>query len=45
GDASRAKVDAALDLGISVILIDPPPPPPPPRAETVEVALAWLDRL
>lgn len=44
-DASRAKVDAALELGIRVILIDPPEPPPPPHADSVDAALAWLDGL
>ncbi|MCF3628234.1 cobalt-precorrin-6A reductase [Thalassospiraceae bacterium LMO-SO8] len=44
-DASRAKVDAALELGIRVILIDPPAPPPPPHADSVEGALVWLDGL
>jgi precorrin-6A/cobalt-precorrin-6A reductase len=44
-DASRAKVDAALELGVKVILIDPPAPPPPPHADSVEGALAWLDGL
>lgn len=43
--ASRAKVDAALDLGLRVILIDPPDLPPPPHAESIDGALAWLDRL
>lgn len=41
-DASRAKIDAAIALGIPVILIDPPEPPPPPRVETVDAALAWI---
>lgn len=44
-DASRAKVDAALELGVKVILIDPPAPPPPPHADSVEGVLAWLDSL
>ena len=43
--ASRAKVDAALDLGIRVVLIDPPEPPPPPHADSIDAALAWLDGL
>ncbi len=43
--ASRAKVDAALDLGLRVILIDPPDLPPPPHAESINGALAWLDSL
>ncbi|MEK9672397.1 MAG: cobalt-precorrin-6A reductase [Rhodospirillaceae bacterium] len=41
-DASRAKIDAALALGLSVILIDPPPPPMPPRAGTVDAAINWI---
>jgi precorrin-6A/cobalt-precorrin-6A reductase len=44
-DASRAKVDAALDLGLRVILINPPAPPPPPHADGIDAALAWLDGL
>lgn len=44
-DASRAKVDAALALGIKVVLIDPPAPPPPPHADSVDAALVWLDAL
>lgn len=44
-DASRAKIEAALDLGVQVILIDPPAPPPPPYADSVDAALAWLDGL
>lgn len=43
--ASRAKVDAALDLGLRVILIDPPDLPPPPHAVGIDAALAWLDSL
>jgi len=44
--ASRAKVDAALDLGLRVILIDPPaPPPPPPHVDSIEGALDWLGGL
>ena len=43
--ASRAKVDAALDLGLRVILIDPPDLPPPPHAESIDGVLAWLDSL
>jgi len=44
-DASRAKIDAALELGIKVVLIDPPAPPPPPHADSVDAALSWLDGL
>ncbi|MEQ9555173.1 MAG: cobalt-precorrin-6A reductase [Rhodospirillales bacterium] len=43
--ASRAKVDAALELGIKVVLIDPPEPPPPPHADSIASALDWLDGL
>jgi precorrin-6A/cobalt-precorrin-6A reductase len=43
--ASRAKIDAALDLGVRVILIDPPAPPPPPHADSVAAAVEWLARL
>lgn len=43
--ASRAKVDAALDLGLRVILIDPPAPPPPPHADSIMGALDWLGGL
>lgn len=41
-DLSRAKIDAALDLGLQVILIDPPAPPPPPHADNVAAAVDWL---
>lgn len=41
-DASRAKIDAAIALGIPAVLIDPPEPPPPPRVDTVAAALAWI---
>ncbi|MAO57191.1 MAG: cobalt-precorrin-6A reductase [Rhodospirillaceae bacterium] len=41
-DLSRAKIDAALDLGLRVILIDPPSPPPPPHADSVAAAVDWL---
>lgn len=41
-DLSRAKIDAALDLGLRVILIDPPAPPPPPHADSVVAAVDWL---
>lgn len=41
-DASRAKIDAALDRGIKVVLIDPPPAPPLPHGDSIDAALEWL---
>jgi precorrin-6A/cobalt-precorrin-6A reductase len=38
----RAKLDAAREAGIPVILIARPAPPPGPRVETIDNALAWL---
>lgn len=46
GAGARAKIDAARELGLPVVMIRRPPPPPPPIVETVDAALAWLrDRL
>lgn len=44
-DLSRAKIDAALDRGIKVVLIDPPPAPPPPHGDSIDAALEWLTEL
>jgi precorrin-6A/cobalt-precorrin-6A reductase len=41
----RAKLDAARQAGLPVILIARPPPPPGQRAETVADAVAWLTQL
>ena len=38
----RAKLEAAREAGIPVILIARPAPPPGPRVETVEEAVDWL---
>jgi precorrin-6A/cobalt-precorrin-6A reductase len=43
GDATRAKLLAARERGLPVIVVDRPPNPPGPRVETVDEALAWLD--
>ena len=42
GAATVAKIDAARDAGIPVVLIVRPPPPPEPTVPTVDAALAWL---
>lgn len=42
GAATEAKLDAAREAGIPVVLIARPPPPPPPVVETVDAALHWL---
>lgn len=44
GAASRTKLDAARLLGIRVVLIARPEQPDCDRVETVEGALAWLER-
>jgi precorrin-6A/cobalt-precorrin-6A reductase len=42
GDGARAKIDAARELGLPVIMIARPALPERPRVETVEEVLAWL---
>ena len=44
GAATYAKLAAARELGIPVIMIRRPPPPPGPLATTLDEALAWLER-
>ncbi len=44
GSSSRAKVDAARELGIKVAMIRRPPQPVAPRLSTVAEALAWVRR-
>lgn len=43
GDASYAKIVAARDLGIPVIMIRRPAEPVPPVAQTVEEAVAFIE--
>lgn len=43
GDGARAKIDAARDLGLPVIMIGRPELPERPRVEHVEDVLAWLN--
>jgi precorrin-6A/cobalt-precorrin-6A reductase len=45
GAATEAKLVAARELGLPVIMIRRPPPEPGPQVETVEAALDWLTRL
>ncbi len=46
GAAAAAKLDAARELGLPVVLLDRPPPPPGvPTVDSVPAALAWLERL
>jgi precorrin-6A/cobalt-precorrin-6A reductase len=42
GDGARAKIDAARELGIPVIMIARPRLPERPRVESVAEVLAWL---
>jgi len=44
GEAARAKLDAARDLGLPVIMVRRPPPPDGPTVATADGALAWLER-
>jgi precorrin-6A/cobalt-precorrin-6A reductase len=42
GGATEAKLEAARELGIPVLMIRRPPPEPGPAVETVAAALDWL---
>jgi precorrin-6A/cobalt-precorrin-6A reductase len=44
GQAGQAKIDAAVDAGLHVVLISRPDPEPGNSVETVAEALAWLDQ-
>jgi precorrin-6A/cobalt-precorrin-6A reductase len=44
GEATYAKIAAARELGLPVIMTRRPPPPPGPVVATVAEALDWLDR-
>ena len=41
GDASRAKLDAAREMGLRVAMIRRPPQPEAPKARTAAEAVAW----
>jgi precorrin-6A/cobalt-precorrin-6A reductase len=42
--ATYAKLAAARQLGLPVVMVRRPPPPPGPVVDSVEAALAWLER-
>ncbi len=42
GASGRAKLDAARELGLPVVMIRRPPPPEPPAAGSVADAVAWV---
>src|SRR4051794_16302199 len=45
GTATRAKLDVARDLGVTVVMVARPPQPPGvPVATTVAEAVVWLDQ-
>ena len=43
GEATYAKIAAARELGLPVVMVRRPPPPPGPVVDTVAAARAWLD--
>ena len=43
GAATEAKLVAAREAGLPVVMLRRPKPEPGPRVATVEAALAWLD--
>jgi len=43
GDATRAKIDAARDLGVEVLMIDRPRLPPRREVANLADVLNWLD--
>ena len=42
GDATEAKIAAAREFGIPVVMVRRPAPEPGDAVETVEAALDWL---
>jgi precorrin-6A/cobalt-precorrin-6A reductase len=42
GESARAKLDAARNLGLPVVMLRRPPPPPGPSAVALDEAIAWL---
>jgi precorrin-6A/cobalt-precorrin-6A reductase len=44
GTATEAKLIAARELGLPVVMVRRPAPPGGERVETVEAALDWLER-
>ncbi|MBC8337806.1 MAG: cobalt-precorrin-6A reductase [Rhodospirillales bacterium] len=43
GGATEAKIFAAGEAGVKIVLIRRPPPEPGPTAETVDEAFAWVE--
>ena len=43
GSAAAAKLEAARDLGLPVIMVDRPPGPDRPSTDDLEAALAWIE--
>jgi precorrin-6A/cobalt-precorrin-6A reductase len=43
GKATEAKIFAAAEAGVKIVLIRRPPPEPGPTAETVDEAFAWIE--
>jgi len=43
GLSTEAKITAAIEAGVTIVLIRRPPPEPGPRAETVDEAFAWIE--
>lgn len=44
GEATAAKLQAARELGLPVVIVQRPEQPPVPRVRDVEAAVAWLVR-
>ena len=45
GTMTAAKLTAARQLGLPVVMVDRPPPPPGERVDSVDAALAWVARV
>jgi precorrin-6A/cobalt-precorrin-6A reductase len=45
GEGAKAKLAAARELRLPVVVIRRPPPPAGPLAASVEAAVAWLDQV
>lgn len=43
GEAAAAKLTAAAELGVEVVMVDRPASPPGPQVSTVDGAVAWLN--
>jgi len=44
GDATRAKLDAAAQVGARLVVLRRPPPPDGERVANVEQALSWIEQ-